>query len=82
MLFDSSVWIHYLKGVSSPQTDLLDKKLSEFGEPDVYICPPVFQEVLQGIRQNKNYEQIKDLMTTCRFLQLDPYHVAESFISP
>ncbi len=77
MIFDSSVWIDYLKGVRSDKTNLLDLKLDVYEEVDVHLCPPIFQEVLQGIRVDEKYEIIRDLLLTSQFLNLDPYYVSE-----
>jgi len=77
MIFDSSVWIDYLKGVRSDKTNLLDLKLDVYEKVDVQLCPPIFQEVLQGIRQNEKYEMVRDLLFSSQFLNLDPYYVSE-----
>lgn len=77
MIFDSSVWIDYLKGVRSNKTNLLDTKLDVYEEVDVHLCPPIFQEVLQGIRLDEKYEMIRDLLFTSQFLNLDPYYISE-----
>lgn len=55
-LYDSSVWIDFKKGVSSPQTDQLDHDLL-FNQ--VCICPIIIQEVLQGIRLDCEFGQLK-----------------------
>lgn len=55
-LYDSSVWIDFKKGVSSPQTDQLDHDLL-FNQ--VCICPIIIQEVLQGIRLDREFSQPK-----------------------
>ena len=77
MIFDSSVWIDYLKGVQSSKTNLLDLKLDMYEQVDVHLCPPVFQEVLQGIRLNEKYDMVRDLLLSSQFLKLDPYYVSE-----
>ena len=52
MLFDTSVWIDFSRGKSTSQVDLLQIALQNDGP--VAICPPIYQEVLQGIRDEKN----------------------------
>ncbi len=46
ILVDASVWIDYLRGTSTPQSDWLDQELSArpFGLTDLTLC-----EVLQGV---------------------------------
>ncbi len=76
MLFDSSVWINYSIGKINDQTDLLDLYLER--NVQVYICPQVLQEVLQGVRNQTEYEKLKATLLEMHFLQLDPYFVAEN----
>ncbi|MFM8833974.1 MAG: PIN domain nuclease [Cytophagales bacterium] len=77
MIFDSSVWINFFRGVRSESTQLLDEQLLDYGA-DVHLCPPIFQEILQGLRSEDNPESIKDLLMTSSLLQLDPYFVADN----
>ncbi len=77
MLFDTSIWIDYLKDVRSDETGLLDIELGRYKNIEAEICPPVFQEILQGIRAEAGYESIKDLLLTVNFLRLDGYFAAE-----
>jgi predicted nucleic acid-binding protein len=77
MIFDSSIWIDFFRGRKSDFTDLLDGKLAEFDTPDVYLCPSILQEVLQGINDSDDAELIKNLLFSCKFLLLDSYWVAE-----
>lgn len=77
MIFDTTVWIDYLRGVKSKATDLLDHSLEEYNLVHVYLCPPVFQEILQGLRKEDDPALIKDLIMTCQFLELDSYFAAD-----
>ena len=63
-LFDTSVWIDFFSGKESVETSLLTKHLEE--DLPVYICPVILQEVLQGIKNDREYRKIKD-----SFLALD-----------
>ncbi|MEJ2750132.1 MAG: PIN domain nuclease [Anaerolineae bacterium] len=53
-LVDSSVWIDYFNGVSTPQTDYLEGK--EF----IVVGDPILVEVLQGFRQEKDFAAARD----------------------
>ncbi len=75
MIFDSSVWINYLTGKSNSETDLLDDFLANASTQ--HICPPILQEVLQGIKDASNYQKTRNTLFLMNFLQLDPYYVAE-----
>lgn len=76
MLFDTSVWIDFSKGKKTSAADLLEKEI--YSGRKVFICPQIYQEVLQGIRADAEYEELKQLMPSLDFLNLDSYYVAEA----
>jgi predicted nucleic acid-binding protein len=53
ILVDSSVWIDYFNGVSSWQTDYLDKGL---GQQEIIVGDIILTEVLQGFKSDWDYE--------------------------
>ncbi|WP_373515451.1 PIN domain-containing protein [Persicitalea sp.] len=55
-LHDSSVWIEFRKGIVSRRTDRLRNDLIA---NRVYICPVIIQEVLQGIRLDRDFQNVK-----------------------
>jgi predicted nucleic acid-binding protein len=59
ILVDSSVWIDYFSGNSSPETDFLDGVL---GVSAVAIGDLILVEVLQGFRHDKDYKTAKRLL--------------------
>ncbi len=61
ILVDTSVWIDYFNGVENPQTDLLDASISH---GSVAIGDLIFLEILQGIRNDKQYRQTKQSLLT------------------
>jgi predicted nucleic acid-binding protein len=79
MLFDTSVWIDYSHNKSTRQTDLLFKKI--LNDDEIFICPPIYQEFLQGIRSDNDYDELVDLMLSLKFLALDPYFAAHEAAS-
>ena len=58
-LFDTSIWIDFLKDTRTQQVELLTKSLPEY---NVIICPTIFQEILQGIRSQEQYDKIYFLL--------------------
>ncbi|WP_077531115.1 type II toxin-antitoxin system VapC family toxin [Vreelandella utahensis] len=56
ILVDTSVWIDYFKGVENPHTDLLDTSIIQ---GSVAIGDLIFLEILQGIRNDRQYRQTK-----------------------
>jgi predicted nucleic acid-binding protein len=53
MLVDSSVWIDFLRGIGSPQTQLLRNALG--ARKAVWLAPPILQEVLQGAESPERF---------------------------
>ena len=58
-IVDSSVWIDYFNGVTTPETELLDGALGqrELGIGDLTLC-----EVLQGFREDGQFTQARDAL--------------------
>ncbi len=67
ILVDTSVWIDYLNGVQSKHTDALD---SSIVEGIVAIGDLIFLEILQGIRDDREYRTTKRTLMT-----LDQYEM-------
>ncbi|GAB3902621.1 type II toxin-antitoxin system toxin ribonuclease VapC11 [Larkinella knui] len=75
LLFDSSVWIHYFRKTSSPQTDLLHNGL--LYDWTIWLCPPIRQEVLQGIKFADELRMVQDKFNFLERLEVDPYLMAD-----
>jgi len=58
ILVDSSVWIDYFNGVDNKQTSFLNDTL---GIRPVAVGDLILTEVLQGFRQNRDYQAAKSL---------------------
>lgn len=58
-IVDASVWIDYFGGQTTPQTDLLHAALGQraIGLTDITLC-----EVLQGYRNQQDFEAAKDAL--------------------
>ena len=67
ILVDTSVWIDYFNGVTNPHTDLLDASIVQ---GSVAIGDLIFLEILQGIRNDKQYRQTKQSL-----MALDQYEM-------
>jgi len=73
ILVDSSVWIDYLNGKRSWQTDLLDHMLSNV---PIIMGDLILAEVLQGFKSDKDYEAAKAYLSELPFRQMGGYNVA------
>jgi len=68
ILIDTSVIIGYLKGFKGEPFDRLDS-LIEHNIP-VGVCNHVYQEVLQGAKDEKEFGQLKEYLNTMDFYEL------------
>lgn len=52
IIVDTTVWVDYLRGSRSPETEWLDREVGreEIGVADLILC-----EVLQGVRSEKDF---------------------------
>jgi predicted nucleic acid-binding protein len=64
VVVDSSVWIDYFNGKATKQTNLLDSLL---GSDLVVIGDIILTEVLQGFRNDKDFNKAKDLLDCLLF---------------
>ena len=73
ILVDSSVWIDYLRGTGSWQTDALDAAL---GGGELIIGDLILAEVLQGFSFEKDYRNALELFDTLELINLGGKPVA------
>ena len=67
-LVDTTVWIDFFTGKANPQVDILELLISE-GQ-DICICGMVLTEVLQGVREEKQYKKIHSYFQSLLFLPM------------
>ncbi len=67
ILVDSSVWIDYFNGVPTPETDRLDALL---GSRPVVTGDLILTEVLQGFRNERDFNQAKKLLISLDVVDL------------
>ena len=56
VIVDTSIWIDYLRGIRTPETDWLDREMDRrrLGLTDLILC-----EVLQGVRDDRRFEEVR-----------------------
>ena len=59
IVVDTSVWIDYVNGIRTAQTDILD---TELNENRVVTGDLIIVEFLQGFRDSKQFQIAKSLM--------------------
>jgi predicted nucleic acid-binding protein len=74
LIFDTSIWIDFLRGKKNFGSDLLTSYIEN--NDQVLLIPVILQEVLQGIRDDKQYRHIRDIFSYLSALQLPPIQAA------
>ncbi|MBC7921660.1 MAG: PIN domain-containing protein [Ferruginibacter sp.] len=67
-LFDTTVWIAYLNGVVDLRTNLLHRYIAD--DDAIFTCPTIIQEVLQGIRDDRDYQKANRSLLSFQCLTL------------
>lgn len=73
ILVDSSVWIDYFRGVTTPQTEKLDALL---GIEPIATGDLILTEVLQGFASDRDFNQARKLMTSLVIVDLTGQNIA------
>ena len=60
ILVDTSVWIDFLNGTNSRHRRLLHKLIED--EADLSLTGIVLTEILQGIKADKDFQQVKNIL--------------------
>ncbi|EAR20249.1 type II toxin-antitoxin system VapC family toxin [Nitrococcus mobilis] len=67
ILVDSSVWIDYFRGSSTPEADRLDALL---GAEPLLVGDLILAEVLQGFTTDRDFNQARRLMASFQIIDL------------
>jgi predicted nucleic acid-binding protein len=65
---DTSVWIDLFAGKESPQVKFLESLIER--REDICICGVILTEVLQGIRDEKEYSDTESMLANLLFLPM------------
>jgi predicted nucleic acid-binding protein len=74
LIFDSSVWVDFLRGRKNFGSDLLTSYIEN--NDQVLLTPVILREVLQGILEDKQCQQVRDIFSYITTLQLSPIQAA------
>jgi predicted nucleic acid-binding protein len=69
LIFDTTVWVDALNGTTTPGSNLLISYIQH--NLPVVLTPTIVQEVLQGIRDDKDYTRTKNNLTGFLILPVD-----------
>jgi predicted nucleic acid-binding protein len=76
LLVDSSVWIDRSRGAETESTLFVDQR---DGDEDIALTGVIFQEVLQGSRSDRGFEQLRTMLSALVLLEprdLSTYELA------
>ena len=73
ILVDSSVWIDYFRGITTPQTEKLDSLL---GTEPIATGDLILTEVLQGFVSARDFNQARKLMTSLVIVDIAGLNIA------
>ena len=74
LLIDTSVWIDFFNGVDSDDVNVFSYYLEN--DFPIFICPVIIQEILQGIKSEKEYRQVKEYLFALNVLNDDAIEAA------
>jgi predicted nucleic acid-binding protein len=73
---DSTIWIEFFhEREKSVEADVLQKLITE--ENNIFICPVIYQEVLQGVREDKIFKEIKSILLNAFMVNTEIMYVTE-----
>ena len=76
VLVDTSVLIPFFQGKRNEQVDHFVKMVQD--DMPVYLCPVVIQEALQGIRSDRQFEEVKAGLLAFPIIEWEP---VEAFVA-
>lgn len=76
ILVDTSVWIDFFVGKETEEIKMLEYFIEE--QKDLAICGVIMTEVLQGIRNDREYQETKRVLSKLLYLSMDEKIFVES----
>ena len=68
VLVDTSVWIDFFNSQENPKVIQLKEAIST--NEDIAICGVILTEVLQGIKNKKEYELVQEIFESLTYLEM------------
>ena len=66
ILVDTSVWIDFFNNKYSVHANLLESFIKN--NEKIFICPIIYQEILQGIKDDKKFKEIRNIILSFNIL--------------
>ena len=79
ILVDTTIWVDFFREKErTKQADVLQRLIEE--ENTICICPIIYQEVLQGIRDNNTFTEVKNILKNVTMINTPILTVADHAI--
>jgi predicted nucleic acid-binding protein len=79
ILVDTTIWVDFFcEKRKSKQVDVLQQLIEE--EHNICICPIIYQEVLQGVRDDNAFTEIKSILQNVKMINTPIMTVADHAI--
>jgi predicted nucleic acid-binding protein len=76
ILVDTTIWVDFFREKErTKQADVLQQLIEE--DNNICICPIIYQEVLQGIRDDKTFKEIKIILQNVTMINTPIMTVAD-----
>jgi predicted nucleic acid-binding protein len=76
IIVDTSVWIDsFNPKIKTSEKEELEKLIQN--DAPIYLCPMIYQEILQGIREDKTFENIKFILQQYKMIEIDIMDVTD-----
>lgn len=69
-IFDTSVWINFIKNIESKETILLAEYVKNSSQ-NILLTPTIIQEILQGVKTETEFFQKKKVLESYNLLKPD-----------
>ena len=76
ILVDTTIWVEFFREKEkSKQADILQQLIEE--DNNICICPIIYQEILQGVRDDKTFTKIKSILQNVTMINTPIMTVAD-----
>ena len=80
IIVDTSVWIDsFNPKIRAPEKEILIQMIQN--DNPIYLCPVIYQEILQGIRDDKAFERIRSILRQYRMIDIDLMYVTNHAVN-
>ncbi len=78
-IVDTSVWVDFFNKKTNPQIKIVKQQFENYKEVSPFlILPIIWQEILQGIENDKHYQLVKEVLLGLEKLEVNSFKYAEN----